>query len=112
MKRIISVSRRTDIPAFYGEWFMGRLKEGFVGALNPYGGQKYVVSLRPEDVAAIVFWSKNFGPFMKNLEAIERMGYRFYFNCTVTALPDVFEERVDKRSAIEALKRLSRTLLT
>jgi len=108
MKRIISVSRRTDVPAFYGDWFMGRLKEGFVGVLNPYGGQKYIVSLRPEDVSAIVFWSKNFGPFMKNLEAIERMGYRFYFNCTVTALPDVFEERVDKRSAIEALKRLSR----
>ena len=45
MKRIISVSRRTDIPAFYGDWFMNRLKEGFAGYINPFGGQKYIVSL-------------------------------------------------------------------
>jgi hypothetical protein len=37
MKRIISVSRRTDIPAFYGEWFMSRLDEGFAGVVNPFG---------------------------------------------------------------------------
>lgn len=94
---------------FYGEWFMGRLKEGFVGVVNPYGGQKFILSLRPEDVTAIVFWSKNFGPFMENLEIIERMGYRFYFNYTVTSVPSVFEESVDRTAAIEALKRLSRT---
>ena len=57
MKRIISVSRRTDIPAFYGEWFMNRLKEGFAGVVNPFGGQKYIVSLKPEDVRCFVFWS-------------------------------------------------------
>ncbi len=49
MSRIISVSRRTDIPAFYGPWFMNRLKYGFAGHANPFGGQKYVVSLKPED---------------------------------------------------------------
>jgi len=58
-KKIISVSRRTDIPAFYGNWFLNRLKEGFVGYINPYGGQKYAVSLKPEDVICFAFWSKN-----------------------------------------------------
>ena len=43
--RIISVSRRTDIPAFYGDWFMNRLNEGFVGYVNPFGGSKHFVSL-------------------------------------------------------------------
>ena len=71
MKSIISVSRRTDIPAFYGDWFMNRLKEGFAGVVNPFGGQKYIVSLKPQDVRCFVFWSKNFTPFLENLKVIE-----------------------------------------
>jgi len=108
MKRIISISRRTDISAFYGDWFMGRLKEGFVGVVNPFGGQKHVVSLRPEDVTCFVFWSKNFAPFLENLKIIDGLGYRFYFNYTVTGLPGVFETNVKKQATIETLKLLSR----
>ena len=108
MKRIISVSRRTDIPAFYGDWFMGRLKDGFAGVVHPFGGQKYIVSLKPEDVVCFVFWSKNFGPFLENLKIIDGLGYKFYFNYTVTGLPGVFESNVEKQAAIEALKQLSR----
>jgi hypothetical protein len=108
MKRIISVSRRTDIPAFYADWFMRRLKEGFAGVVNPFGGQKYIVSLKQEDVVAFVFWSKNFTPFFENLKIIDRLGYKFYFNYTVTALPPVFESNLDKQAAIATLKQLSR----
>jgi hypothetical protein len=107
MKRIISVSRRTDVPAFYGDWFMARLKEGFAGVVNPFGGQRCIVSLRPQDVVCFVFWSKNFAPFLEDLEAIDRMGYKFYFNYTVTGLPNVFESNVEKQAAIETLKQLS-----
>jgi hypothetical protein len=109
MKRIISVSRRTDVPAFYGDWFMGRLKDGFVGVVNPFGGQKHIVSLKPEDVSCFVFWSKNFAPFLKNLKTIDKLGYKFYFNYTITGLPGVFETNVEKQVAIETLKCLSRT---
>ena len=109
MKRIISVSRRTDIPAFYGDWFMGRLKQGFAGVVHPFGGQRYIVGLIPEDVICFVFWSKNFSPFIENLKAIEDTGYKFYFNYTVTALPGIFETNVEKQAAIEALKQLSKT---
>jgi len=108
MKRIISVSRRTDVPAFYGDWFVQRLKEGFAGVVNPFGGQRYIVSLKPQDVVCFVFWSKNFSPFIDSLKIIDDMGYKFYFNYTVTALPDVFESDVEKQAAIEGLKRLSR----
>jgi hypothetical protein len=108
MKRIISVSRRTDIPAFYGDWFMGRLKEGFADVVNPFGGQKYIVPLALEDVSCFVFWSKNFAPFLKNLKIIDSLGYKCYFNYTVTGLPAVFETNVEKQAAIEALKHLSR----
>ena len=108
MKKIISVSRRTDIPAFYADWFMCRLRDGFAGVINPFGGQKYAVSLKQEDVVAFVFWSKNFTPFLENLKIIDRLGYKFYFNYTVTALPPVFESNLDKQAAIAALKQLSR----
>jgi len=73
MKRTISVSRRTDILAFYGDWFMGRLKEGVVGVVGPFGGQKYIVSLQPEDVTCFVFWSKDFTPFLENLKITKEM---------------------------------------
>jgi hypothetical protein len=109
MKRIISVSRRTDIPAFYGEWFMSRLEEGFAGVLNPFGGRKYIVPLKPQDVVCFVFWSKNFSPFLENLKVIDEMGYKFYFNYTVTALSELFENDVERQSAIESLKKLSKT---
>ncbi len=108
MRRIISVSRRTDIPAFYGDWFMVRLKDGFAGVVRPFGGQKYAVSLKPDDVTCLVFWSKDFTPFLENLKTIESMGYKFYFNYTVTGLPGFFEANVDKRFAIDTLKLLSR----
>ena len=109
MQRIISVSRRTDIPAFYGDWFMGRIKYGFAGVVNPFGGKKYIVPLKPEDVTCFVFWSKNFTPFLENLKILETKGYKFYFNYTVTGLPDAFESNVDKKSAIASLKKLSKT---
>jgi hypothetical protein len=109
MKRIVSISRRTDIPAFYGDWFMRRLDEGFAGVVNPFGGRRYIVSLRPDDVSCFVFWSKNFAPFVENLKVIDRLGYNFYFNYTVTSLPEVFENDVDKSAAIRALKVLSET---
>jgi len=88
---------------------MRRLEEGFAGVVNPFGGCKYIVSLRPEDVVCFVFWSKNFAPFIEKLQAIDSLGYKFYFNYTITALPEVFENNVDKRAAVEALKELSRT---
>lgn len=109
MKKIISVSRRTDIPAFYGDWFMNRLKAGFVGYINPFGGQKYIVSLKQEDVISFVFWSKNYEPFIEKIKSIEDMGYKFYFNYTITGLPNIFEcDLVNREIAIQALRKLSR----
>ncbi|MBN1898808.1 MAG: DUF1848 family protein, partial [Spirochaetes bacterium] len=50
-KNIISVSRRTDIPAFYSDWFLQRLKEGFTYYINPFDPSRiYRVSLKEKDV--------------------------------------------------------------
>lgn len=107
MRQIISVSRRTDVPAFYGAWFIRRIRAGFAGVVNPYGGKRYVVSLKPQDVVCLVFWSKDFTPFLRHLDALDRLGYTFYFNYTLTALPAVFESNVDKDAAFKSLTYLS-----
>ena len=106
--KIISVSRRTDIPAFYGEWFMNRIAAGFAGYVNPYGGQKYIVDLKPGNVMCFAFWSKNFAPFMPHLKKLTEMGYRSFFNFTITGLPKVFEcNLVETDAAVATLKRLA-----
>lgn len=76
--------------------------------VHPFGGQKYIVSLKPEDVTCFVFWSKNFTPFLDNLKIIENLGHKFYFNYTVTGLPGIFETNVQKQTAIETLKQISK----
>jgi len=106
MKNIISVSRRTDIPAFYSNWFLNRLKEGYAGDRKAKRG---LVSLKPEDVTCFVFWSKNYQPFLGALKFIDMMGYNAFFHFTITGLPDVFETNVvETKVAIETLKAMSK----
>ena len=53
---IISASRRTDIPALYTDWMVRRLKEGYCTVANPFDRNQVTrISLKPEDVDAIVF---------------------------------------------------------
>lgn len=81
---VISASYRTDIPAFYGDWFMQRVREGYVRYHNPYGPQVVTVSLRPADVRAIVFWSKNYAPFLPHLDELHTRGLDSYFHFSIT----------------------------
>jgi hypothetical protein len=106
--KIISASRRTDIPAFYGKWFMHRIHEGFAGYVNPFSGKKYLVSLKKDDVAAIALWSKNFSPFIDNALQLKKEGYLLFFNYTVTGLPRVFEPGCPGESeTADSMKTLS-----
>lgn len=105
---IISVSRRTDIPCFYSEWFMDKLKKGVVGFINPFNNEKSLVSLKPEDAKYFVFWSKNFIPFAKYLNDIAQMGFKFYFNYTINNYSNFFEKNLPSISSlIDNLKFLS-----
>lgn len=89
---IISASRRTDIPAFYTDWFMYRIQEGFFVRVNPMNlKQKKTFSLKPSDVDAIVFWTKNPRPLMEHLGSLTSMGYRYYFQYTLNDYPSLFE---------------------
>lgn len=57
---ILSVSRRTDIPRFYSDWFFARMKEGFLYVRNPMNSHQISrIDLSPEPVELIVFWTKD-----------------------------------------------------
>jgi hypothetical protein len=113
-KHIISASRRTDIPKFYGEWFMKRIKEGYCMVPNPlFPTKAYEVSLKPGDVLAIVFWSKDPKPLIPHLSVLDEKKFRYYFQLTLNnydrelepCVPDL-ERRVD--TFLELSGRLGR----
>jgi DNA repair photolyase len=89
---IISASRRTDIPAFFADWFMNRIREGHFYRINPFNAKQVKgFSLAPEDVDVIVFWSKNPRPLVKHLDELDRRGHRYYFQFTLNPYGPVFE---------------------
>lgn len=89
---IVSVSRRSDIPAFYGSWFMEQLRRGEVVVRNPFRpAQEKRVSLKKQDVEAFVFWSRDPRPLMGHLPEIEAGGYPYYFLITMTGYPRLLE---------------------
>lgn len=74
---ILSASRRTDIPAFYGDWLMNRLRAGFLLVRNPRNPRQVSrIDLSPENVDCIVFWTKNPAPFLSRLSELDDLADR------------------------------------
>ena len=62
---ILNTGQRTDIPAFYSEWFFNRVKEGFVWVRNPYDPQRVTAyRLDPEVIDVLAFCTKDPGPML------------------------------------------------
>lgn len=107
-RHVISVSRRSDIPAFHSDWFVKVLNEGSVAYKHPYSGAIKTVSLLPEHVIAFVFWSKNYAPIIPHLEQIISE-YDTVFHYTITGLPSVIEKHIPPPEyAISAFKDMAR----
>lgn len=106
---ILSVSRRTDIPAFYGKWFMNRLHDGYCLVRNPFNARLIShIPLSPNNIDTIVFWTKNSLPIHKYLKDIDNMGYKYYFQYTITPYKkDMEENLLDKKIIINSFKELS-----
>ncbi|RME63080.1 MAG: DUF1848 domain-containing protein [Caldilineae bacterium] len=104
---IISASYKTDIPAFYGEWFMNRLRAGFCKMVNPYNQQVIRVDLTRPAVDGIVFWTKNAGPFIHHFDTVADMGYPFVVQYTINAYPRSLEfSVVDAHKSVEHMHTL------
>ena len=79
---ILSASRETDIPAFYSDWLLSRLREGWCEWKNMYNGNIREVSF--DKTRLIVFWSKNPKPLLERLDEVEALGFRqYYFQFTL-----------------------------
>lgn len=104
---IISASRRTDIPAFYSEWFFNRIRDGFVLVRNPMNiHQISKISLKRDVVDFIVFWTKNPEPMLNKLDEIKE--YKYYFQFTLNSYDKEIEVNVPKKDlVIDTFKRLS-----
>ncbi len=109
---IISASRRTDVPAFYSEWFMNRIREGYLFVQNPFNAEQVKrVDLSPDNVDAIVFWTKNAQAIVRFLDELDDRGYRYYFQFTLTAYPKLLEPSVPPvHELIGVFKGLSKRL--
>ena len=105
---IISASRRTDIPNYYSDWFLNRIREGFVYVRNPVNPhQVSKISLSPELVDCIVFWTKNPEPMLEKLGKLRE--YAFYFQFTLTGYGKDMEINVPhkRQKMIPVFQRLS-----
>ena len=100
---IVSASYKTDIPAFYGEWFRNRLDAGFCKMVNPYNNkQRQTVSLRNDDVDGFIFWTKNLTPFVEVLDEVHQREYPFIVQYTINGYPRELEARViDAAKSVE-----------
>lgn len=104
---IISASRSTDIPAFYAQWFINRLKVGYVVWYNPFNRQKTYVSFK--NCRVVVFWTKNPKPIMPYLHELDERGIHYYFQYTLNDYePERFEPNVPPLfERVETFKELS-----
>ncbi len=106
LKQVISASRRTDIPSFYLNGFIEAIQQGWIEVANPFYPQKVKrVSLRPEDVAWIVFWSRNYAHFLRKRSYFE--AYQLFFHFTILS-PSVLEKRpMDIAKQLDQMEQLA-----
>ena len=102
---IISASYKTDVPAFYGPWFMDRLSAGSCRMRNAYGGQVYDVALDRESVDGFVFWTRNARPFLPALAEVRRRSYPFIVHYTITGYGRLLEPSVPGAEAMVGAAR-------
>ncbi len=90
---VISASRRTDIPAFYMDWFLAQVQSGSFESANPYNGRTTRIPAAPDHVHTIVFWSKDFDRFIAGDygKRLARMGYHLFFNFTINSESPLLE---------------------
>jgi len=92
-KIIISASRRTDIPAFYMDWFMSCINRGYFKVENPYNNKQSIFPASTKEIHTIVFWSKNYDYFIKTRsgEKLIDKGYNLFFHFTINSNQKILE---------------------
>lgn len=108
---ILSASRRTDIPNYYSEWFLNRIRAGFLYVRNPLNPHQVSdINLSPELVDCIVFWTKNPEPMMDRLDELQN--YHYYFQFTLTGYGTDVEKNIPHKKdvMVPIFQRLSQKI--
>jgi len=109
---IISASRRTDIPAFYSQWFMNRIRARTCLVANPFNARQVSrVSLDPADVDVVVFWTRHPRPMFRHLAELDRLGYRYTFQYTLLGYPRLIDRGAPSLAvSISAFRELAQRI--
>lgn len=104
---IINSGNRTDIPAFFSDWFYTRVREGYALVRSPYAPLRVTrYRLDPSVVDGLVFCSKNPQPMLARLDELSR--FRLFFMVTITPYGKDIEPGVpDKHQVMESVRLLS-----
>lgn len=96
---ILNTGNRTDIPAYFSQWLINRINEGFVYSRNPYNPtQIYRYDLNPNVIDCIIFCTKNPIPMLKYLNLIEP--FNQYWMVTITPYGKEIEPNVPNKNII------------
>ena len=96
---ILNTGNRSDIPAFFSDWFFNRIQEGFVCVRNPYFPHqvtKYI--LDPQVIDIICFCTKNPKPMLSRLDLIK--DYKQFWFVTITPYNQTIEPYVPNKNEI------------
>ncbi len=109
---ILSVSRRTDVPAFYFDWFVKRVQKGYLMVKNPMNPKQiHKVLITPDTIDAIVFWTKNPKPALEKLDLLQQ--YLYYFQYTLNPYDEKIEKNVPLlEERLKTFKHLSDSIGT
>jgi len=109
---IISASRRTDIPAFYSQWFINRIRSGFCNVPNPFNARQVSkIDLNANSVDAFVFWTRYARPLMPFLKELDTRTFNYYFLYTITGYGQPIERyNPPVTKSITCFKNLSKQM--
>ena len=110
---IIQTGQRTDIPAFYSQWLLNRLKEGFVMVRNPFYPESVSrYELNPKIIDLITFCTKNPLPVLQNEELWQELSaYNQWWYVTLTPYGKEIEPNVPgKADVADAIVELGKRL--
>lgn len=107
---ILNTGNRTDIPAFYSDWFYNRIAAGEVLVRNPYDLNAVTrYRLDPDVVDALVFCTKNPAPMLSRLRELD--AFRQLWHVTITPYGKDVEPGVpDKHAVLQSFRELSETV--
>ena len=104
---ILNISGRTDIVAFYSDWLINRLEEGYIDVRNPFN-PKMVSRIMMDDVDLLFFCTKNPIPILDRIKDIKK---KIYFHITLTPYKKDIEPNLPpKKDIIAGVKKLSKII--